>query len=77
VELKAKVTPVLIGATGTISKSLRKHLSNTPGKHDMKGTTANSCIGHSAHTAENSNVEAQKSLILKTALYAPLTVRAE
>jgi hypothetical protein len=27
--------------------------------------------------SESTNVEAQKSLILKTALYAPLTVRAE
>jgi hypothetical protein len=32
----AKVTPVLIGATGTISLSLRQHLSNLPGKHKSK-----------------------------------------
>jgi hypothetical protein len=37
-------------------------------------TTENSYIGHSTHTAESANVEAQKSLILQTALYAPLTV---
>jgi hypothetical protein len=38
----------------------------------------NCYIGHSTHThtAESANVEAQKSLILQTALYAPLTVRA-
>ena len=31
--LKAKVIPVLIGVTGTMSKSFRKYLSNIPGKH--------------------------------------------
>jgi hypothetical protein len=31
--VKAKVTPVIIGATGTISKSFRKYLSSIPGKH--------------------------------------------
>jgi hypothetical protein len=35
--VKAKVIPVITGATGTISKSLRKYLSNIPGKHEIKG----------------------------------------
>jgi hypothetical protein len=30
---KVTVIPVIIGATGTISKSLRQYLSNIPGKH--------------------------------------------
>jgi hypothetical protein len=34
--VKTKVTPVIIGATGTISKSFRKYLSSVPGKHDIK-----------------------------------------
>ena len=34
--VKAKVIPVIRGATGTISKSLRQHLSNIPGKHEIK-----------------------------------------
>jgi hypothetical protein len=34
--VKAKVIPVIIGATGTISKSLTKYLSNMPSKHDIK-----------------------------------------
>jgi hypothetical protein len=34
--LKAKVIPVAIGATGTISKSLRQYLSNIPGEHRIK-----------------------------------------
>jgi len=28
--------PVIIGATGTISKSFRKYVSNIPGKHEVK-----------------------------------------
>jgi uncharacterized phage protein gp47/JayE len=46
-------------------------------KARYQGTADNSHIGHSTHTAESANVEAQTTLILKTALYAPLTVRAE
>jgi hypothetical protein len=34
--VKTKVTPVIIGATGTISKSFRKYLSSIPGKDDIK-----------------------------------------
>jgi hypothetical protein len=34
--VKTKVTPDIIGATGTISKSFRKYLSGIPGKHDTK-----------------------------------------
>ena len=34
--VKARVIPVVIGATGTISKSFRKYVSNIPGKHDVK-----------------------------------------
>jgi hypothetical protein len=75
--VKTKVTPVIMGATGTISKSFRKYLSSIPGKHNMKELQKRSYIGHSTHTAESGNVEALKSLIVKTALYAPLTVCAE
>ena len=32
----AKVIPVIIGATGTISKSLRQYLSNIPGQQEIK-----------------------------------------
>jgi hypothetical protein len=34
--VKAKVIPVITGATGTISKSFRKYVSNMPGKHEVK-----------------------------------------
>ena len=33
--VKTKVIPVIIGATGTISKSFRKYVSNIPGKQEF------------------------------------------
>ena len=33
---KTRVIPVIIGATGTISKSFRKYISNIPGNHEVK-----------------------------------------
>ena len=33
---KTKVMPVITGATGTTSKSLRKYPSNIPGKREIK-----------------------------------------
>jgi len=46
-----KVIPVSIGATGSISYSLRKHLSNVPGKQEIKELQKNSHIGHCTHTS--------------------------
>jgi hypothetical protein len=34
--VKTKVIPVIIGATGTISKSFRKYVSTTPENHELK-----------------------------------------
>ena len=34
--LKANAIPVITGATGTISKSIRQYPINIPGKHEMK-----------------------------------------
>jgi len=34
--VKTKVIPVIIGATGTISKSFRKYVSNIPGNHEVR-----------------------------------------
>ena len=46
--VKAKVKPVITGATGTISKSLKQYLSNIPGKHEIKELqkTAILCTAH-------------------------------
>jgi hypothetical protein len=34
--VKTKAIPVIIGATGTISKSFRKYVRNILGKHEVK-----------------------------------------
>ena len=34
--VKTKVIPVIIGVTGTISKSFRKYVSDIPGNHEVK-----------------------------------------
>jgi hypothetical protein len=47
--IKTKVAPVIIGATGTISKSFRKYLSSVPGKHDIK-ELQKAAILDTAHT---------------------------
>ena len=50
--VKGDMIPVIKGATGTISKSFRKYLSNISGKHDIKEVQKkkNGCIGHHTHT---------------------------
>jgi len=35
-KVKTRAKPVIIGATGTISKSFRKYVSNIPGNHEVK-----------------------------------------
>ena len=34
--VKARVIPIIIGATGTISKSFRKYVNDIPESHDVK-----------------------------------------
>jgi hypothetical protein len=46
---KTKVTSVIIGATGTISKSFRKYFSSVPGKRDFKELQKTAVLG-TAHT---------------------------
>jgi hypothetical protein len=43
------VIPVIIGATGTISKSFRKYVSNVPGNHEVKELQKTAILG-TAHT---------------------------
>jgi hypothetical protein len=47
--LETKVMPVIIGATGTISKSFRKYFSRVPGQHDIKELQKTAVRG-TAHT---------------------------
>jgi len=43
--VKTKVIPVIIWATGTISKSLRQYLSNIPGEHEVKELQTTAILG--------------------------------
>ena len=43
--VKAKVIPVIIWATGTISKSFRKYVINIPGKHEVKELQKTAILG--------------------------------
>jgi len=44
-ELKTNVIPVKIRATGTISRSFRKYVSNIPGKHEVKKLQKTALLG--------------------------------
>jgi len=43
--VKTKVFPIIIGATGTISKSFRKYVSNIPGNHEVKELQKTAILG--------------------------------
>jgi hypothetical protein len=43
--VKTKVIPVIIGATGAISKSYRKYVSNIPGNHKVKELQKTAILG--------------------------------
>ena len=44
--VKTKVIPIIIEATGTISKSLKKnYVSNIPGKHEVKKLQKTAILG--------------------------------
>jgi hypothetical protein len=43
--VKTKVIPLITGATGAISKSFRKYVSNIPGKHEVKELQKTAILG--------------------------------
>jgi hypothetical protein len=57
--VKVKVIPVIIWATGTISKSPRQYLSNIPGNYEIKELQKYSHIGHCTQTAGSADVKVQ------------------
>jgi hypothetical protein len=44
-KVKTRVIPVIIGATGTISKSFRKYIRNIPGNHEVKELQKTAILG--------------------------------
>jgi hypothetical protein len=43
--IKPKLIPVIIGATGTISTSLRQYLNNVPEKREIKELQTTAILG--------------------------------
>jgi len=43
--VKTKVIPIIIGATGTTSKSFRKYVSSLPGNHEVKELQKTAIMG--------------------------------
>ena len=43
--VKTKLIPVKLGATGIISKSFRKYVSKIPGKHEVKELEKTAILG--------------------------------
>ena len=50
--VKTKVIPIIIGATGTTSKSFRKYVNNIPRKHEVKELQKTAILG-TAHILRN------------------------
>ena len=44
-KVKTRVIPVIIGATGTISISFIKYISNIPGNHEVKELQKTAILG--------------------------------
>jgi hypothetical protein len=55
--VKTRVIPVIIGTTGTISKSFRKYVSTIPGNREVKELKKTAIIGHCTHTSESADVK--------------------
>jgi hypothetical protein len=43
--VKTREIPVIIGATGTISKSFRKYVSSIPGSHEIRELQKTAILG--------------------------------
>jgi hypothetical protein len=58
--VNAKVIPIITETNGTISKSLKKYLSNGP-VEQKQGNTKNRPTGLCTHTSETTNVKQYKT----------------
>jgi hypothetical protein len=59
------VIPAVIGATGTISESLRKYHSNIPGEHDIEELHKTVVLGTAHLLAGSTDVKLQTQSTLK------------
>jgi len=59
--VETRVIPVIIGATGTISKSFRKYASDITGNHDVKELQKTATLSTAHILRKSANVKEQKS----------------
>ena len=45
--MKCRIIPVIIGATGIVTRSLRKNLETVPGKHSIESLQKTAILGSS------------------------------
>jgi hypothetical protein len=64
------VIPVIIGATGTISKSFRNYVSNIPGNHEVKELQKTAILG-TAHILRKVLTRDTMESTQELAIYAP------
>jgi hypothetical protein len=75
--VKTKVIPVIIGATGTISKSLRQYLSNIPAKHEIKELRKTAVLGTAHKLREVLMYQYRPYLTGEITLHVAQTVNTE
>jgi hypothetical protein len=54
--MKCFVIPVIIRATGIVTKGLRKYLETIPGKHSLDSLKKNSCTRNITHYKESATI---------------------
>ena len=76
-KLRTKATAIIIGSTGTISKSFRKYLNNIPGKHGIQ-KLQKTAISGTAHILVLRKVlmKSTEDLSWEIALHGPYIVTA-
>jgi hypothetical protein len=54
--MKCFVIPVIIGATGIVTKRLKKYLETILGKHSVDSLKKNSCTRNNTHYKESATI---------------------
>ena len=54
--LKCTIVPVIIGATGIVTRSLRKNLETVPGKHSIDSLQKTDILRNFTHNTKNTAV---------------------
>jgi hypothetical protein len=69
--VKTRVKPVIIAATGTISKSFRKYVSTIPGNHDVREIQKNALLGTAHILRKSADVKVHCRVNTGIVIWAP------